>query len=84
SLSAQPEATLSELTRELDETYRRVAARLPQNDAVRFENVGDKEATLSELTRELDETYRRVAARLPQNDAVRFENVGDKTELVLS
>lgn len=49
-LTVQPEATLSALTRELDETYRRVAARLPENDAVRFETVGDKtELVLSPL-----------------------------------
>lgn len=41
-LTIQPEATLAALTHELDETYRRVAARLPENDAVRFETVGDK------------------------------------------
>ncbi|RMS72430.1 hypothetical protein ALP47_200129 [Pseudomonas savastanoi] len=49
-LSVQPQATLAALTQELDETYRRVAARLPDNDAVRFETVGDKtELVLSPL-----------------------------------
>lgn len=49
-LSAQPQATLAALTQELDETYRRVAARLPDNAAVRFETVGDKtELVLSPL-----------------------------------
>ena len=38
-LSAQPQTTLTALMQELDETYRRVAARLPDNDAVRFETV---------------------------------------------
>jgi TnpA family transposase len=49
-LTVQPEATLSALTQELDETYRRVAARLPENHAVRFETIGDKtELVLSPL-----------------------------------
>jgi TnpA family transposase len=49
-LTVQPEVTLSVLTRELDDTYRRVAARLPENNAVRFETIGDKtELVLSPL-----------------------------------
>lgn len=49
-LSAHPQPTLAALTQELDETYRRVCARLPDNDAVRFEKVGDKlELVLSPL-----------------------------------
>ncbi|MEN9130709.1 Tn3-like element ISXc4 family transposase, partial [Xanthomonas perforans] len=74
SLSAQPEATLSELTRELDETYRRVAARLPQNDAVRFENVGDKTELVLSPLEALEEPPSLIAlrneikARMPRVD----------------
>lgn len=73
SLSAQPEATLSELTREL-ETYRRVAARLPQNDAVRFENVGDKTELVLSPLEALEEPPSLIAlrneikARMPRVD----------------
>ncbi|WP_446644075.1 Tn3-like element ISXc4 family transposase (plasmid) [Xanthomonas citri pv. bilvae] len=74
SLSAQPEATLSELMRELDETYRRVAARLPQNDAVRFENVGDKTELVLSPLEALEEPPSLIAlrneikARMPRVD----------------
>jgi hypothetical protein len=42
-LTPNPEPVLAALTEELDYTYRRVAARLPQNPAVRFERVGDRD-----------------------------------------
>jgi hypothetical protein len=34
---------LTALTNELDRTYRAVASRLPDNPAVRFDQVGDKQ-----------------------------------------
>jgi TnpA family transposase len=49
-LSADPEPTLTALADELERTYRAVAARLPENPAVRFDKVGDKlELVLSPL-----------------------------------
>ena len=49
-LSASPGPVLTALATELDVTYRKVAARLPDNAAVRFESVGDKhELVLSRL-----------------------------------
>lgn len=41
-LSASPDPTLTALAAELDRTYRAVAARLPDNPAVRFDKTGDK------------------------------------------
>lgn len=73
-LSAQPDATLAALTRELDETYRRVAARLPENDAVRFETVGDKTELVLSPLEALDEPPSLIAlrneikARMPRVD----------------
>ena len=73
-LSAQPQATLTTLTQELDETYRRVAARLPYNDAVRFETVGDKtELVLSPLDAlaepaSLIALRNEIKARMPRVD----------------
>ncbi len=62
-LSAQPEPTLTLLAKELDDTYRAVAARLPENDAVRFETIGGKpELVLSPLD-ELKEPPSLVALR---------------------
>lgn len=75
-LTAQPEATLSALTRELDETYRRVAARLPENDAVRFETVGDKtELVLSPL-----EALEEPVVTLRRNGASDFRRNGATTK----
>lgn len=49
-LSAQPEPMLAALASELDLTCRGVAARLPENKAVRFETVaGKQELVLSTL-----------------------------------
>ncbi len=49
-LSAQPEPTLTVLADALERTYRAVAARLPENPAVRFDKVGDTlELVLSPL-----------------------------------
>lgn len=73
-LSTQPEVILTALTRELDETDRRVAARLPENDAVRFERVGDKtELVLSPLEAleeppSLSALRNEIKARMPRVD----------------
>lgn len=70
----QPETTLAALTQELDETYRRVAARLPENDAVRFEVIGDKtELVLRPLEALAEPTSLKalrhaVKARMPRVD----------------
>lgn len=62
-LSANPEPTLNALADELDRTYRAVAARLPDNPAVRFDTAGDKlELVLSPLEK-LDEPASLVALR---------------------
>ncbi|MDI1245186.1 MAG: Tn3 family transposase [Rhodoferax sp.] len=73
-LSPDPAPTLAALSKELDETYRAVAARLPDNPAVRFETVGDKkELVLSPLDK-LEEPASLVAlreavvSRLPEVD----------------
>jgi TnpA family transposase len=62
-LSAHPEPTLAALAAELDRTYRAVAARLPDNPAVRFEPTGDKsELVLSPLDK-MEEPESLVALR---------------------
>jgi len=73
-LSADPAPALAALATELDQTYRAVAARLPNNPAVRFDTVGDrKELVLSPLDR-LEDPESLVAlraavlARLPEVD----------------
>jgi TnpA family transposase len=73
-LSPQPAPTLALLTKELDATYRAVAARLPDNQAVRFETVaGRQELVLSPLDK-LDEPpslialRREVKSRMPRVD----------------
>ncbi len=73
-LSAQPEPTLSALANELDRTYRAVAARLPDNPAVRFDQVGDKQELVLSPLDKLDEPAslialrERVAGMLPRVD----------------
>lgn len=73
-LSAPPDTTLAALTRELDETYRRVAERLPENDAVRFETVGDKTELVLSPLEALEEPPSLIAlrneikARMPRVD----------------
>jgi TnpA family transposase len=63
SLSAQPGPTLEMLTQELDATYRTVAARFPENKAVRLETVAGKpELVLSPLDK-LEEPPSLVALR---------------------
>jgi TnpA family transposase len=62
-LSVQPEPTLTMLAKELDATYRAVAARLPDNAAVRFEMIAGKpELILSPLDK-LEEPPSLVALR---------------------
>ena len=63
SLSVQPGPTLQMLAQELDSTYRAVAARLPENKAVRFETVAGKlELVLSPLEK-LEERPSLIALR---------------------
>jgi hypothetical protein len=72
--TSDPAPVLSALAQELDQTYRSVAARLPNNSAVRFETVdGRKELVLSPFDK-LEEPPSllalrdAVAARLPRVD----------------
>ncbi|MBF0548251.1 MAG: Tn3 family transposase, partial [Candidatus Riflebacteria bacterium] len=73
-LSIKPAPALEALTAELDQTYRRVAARLPNNSSVRFETVGDrKELILSPLDEleepaSLKDLRKMVVNRLPKVD----------------
>lgn len=73
-LSANPQPVLDALAAELDHTYRTVAARLPNNQAVRFETVKDKKELILSPLDKLDEpqsliTLRQaVAARMPRVD----------------
>jgi TnpA family transposase len=73
-LTPNPEPVLAALTDELDYTYRRVAARLPQNPAVRFKRVGERnELILTDLDKlpespSLLALRAAVAARLPRVD----------------
>ena len=73
-LSASPEPTLNALAAELDSTYRAVAARLPNNPAVRFETDGDKQELVLSLLDKLDEPAtlislrEKVAGMLPRVD----------------
>jgi TnpA family transposase len=61
--SASPEPTLNALTAELDRTYRAVAARLPDNPAVRFDTTTDRhDLGLSPLDK-MDEPASLVALR---------------------
>ena len=73
-LSAQPQSTLEALARELDETYRRVAARLPDNHAVRFGGSGDKPELILSPLEALEEPAsltalrHEIRARIPRVD----------------
>lgn len=74
ALPAHPEPAIAALTEELDQSYRAVIERLPNNPAVRFELVaGKNELILSHLDK-LDEPAslialrREVDARLPAVD----------------
>jgi hypothetical protein len=71
ALPVHPEPAIAALSEELDQTYRAVIARLPDNPAVRFEQVGGRhDLVLSHLDK-LDEPAslialrRAVDARLP-------------------
>lgn len=73
-LTVQADATLDVLTQELDETYRRVVARWPENDAVRFETAGDKTKLVLSSLEALEEPPSLIAlrneikARMPRVD----------------
>lgn len=73
-LTVQPEAALAALTQELEETYRRVAARLPDNDAVRFETIADRTELVLSPLEALEEPASLIAlrneikARMPRVD----------------
>ena len=74
ALTTDPQPTLAALAQELDQTYRAVAARLPQNPAVRFEMVdGKNELVLGPLDKlddppSLQALREAVKARLPRVD----------------
>lgn len=61
-LSAEPKETLLLLALELDQTYRAVEERLPNNQAVRFDVIDGKELVLSTLDK-LDDPVSLVALR---------------------
>jgi TnpA family transposase len=73
-LSHDPASVLHALAEELDQTYRAVAARLPQNPAVRFETVAGKADLILSPLDKLEEPpsllalRREVIARLPRVD----------------
>jgi TnpA family transposase len=62
-LSSSPEPTLTAMAAELDCTYRAVAARLPDNQAVRFDTVGDKQELILSPLDKLDEPDSLIALR---------------------
>jgi len=63
ALTFNPEPTLAALALELDQTYRAVAARLPENPAVRFEMVAGKEELVLSTLDKLDEPASLIALR---------------------
>ena len=73
-LPSDPAPALAALSTELDQTYRAVSARIPNNSAVRFEQVGDKkELVVSQLDKleepaSLVELREAVVSRLPEVD----------------
>lgn len=62
-LSVSPEPTLTAMAAELDLTYRAVAARLPDNHAVRFETADDKQELVLSPLDKLDEPASLIALR---------------------
>lgn len=63
SLTSDPQPILTALSMELDQTYRAIASRLPENKSVRFEmRAGKEELILSPLDK-LDETASLKALR---------------------
>jgi TnpA family transposase len=73
-LVSEPEPVLATLSDELDRTYRAVAARLPENPAVRFETTGGQTDLIVSPLDKLEEPpslvrlREAVAARLPRVD----------------
>lgn len=73
-LTPEPQPVLAALSEELDQTYRRVAARLPENPAVRFETTGNHTDLIVSPLDKLEEPpslirlREAVAARLPRVD----------------
>src|SRR5450631_339886 len=73
-LSPDPQPALAALAEELDQTFRAVVARLPDNPAVRFETVDDKQELILTPFDKLEEPLSllalrdAVAARLPRVD----------------
>lgn len=63
NLSAQAEHTLGNLVAELDATYQRVSARLPENKAVRFETIAGKVELVLRPLDELIEPPSLIALR---------------------
>jgi hypothetical protein len=72
--SADHKPVLDAMTNELDQTYRSVIKRLPNNSAVRFETVGNKTKLILSPLDKLEEPEslialrKAVAARLPRVD----------------
>ncbi len=72
--SSDPKPVLEQLANELDQTYRMVAARIPNNAALRFEgDLGKEELILSPLEKNeesesLISLSDEIAARMPQVD----------------
>ena len=62
-LSANPEPTLTAMATELDRTYRAVAARLPDNPAVRFDTTNDKQELVLSPLDKFDEPTSLIALR---------------------
>ena len=73
-LPSSPQPALAVLVDELDQTYRAVMSRLPDNPAVRFETVGDKTELVLSTLDQLEEPpsllalRAAVTARLPRVD----------------
>ena len=63
-LSPNPKPILEELARELDQTYRCVASRLPDNPAVRFEGTPGKEELILSTLDKVDEPSSLIALRV--------------------
>lgn len=63
-LSLNPQPLLDEIARELDKTYRSVAARLPYNSAVRFEGAPGKEDLILSSLDKVEEPDSLVSLRM--------------------
>lgn len=63
ALTSNPQPTFTLLADELDQTYRAVAARIPENSAVRFEMVAGKEELILSTLDKLDEPASLIALR---------------------